>query len=199
MTAGDFMMARPAHEWPPDRTGWPPGPWDDEPEDRVEWRHAGFPCLLVRGPMGAWCGYVGVPPGHLAHGKDYGDVNVDVHGGLTFARPCHEDGPICHVPAPGEPDEVWWLGFDCNHYTDVAPKMLALEAMVDALMPDRPRILSDDARADARELLGVSYKSRDWVRAETNGLAEQLARGAETGQKADTGGGSDGDVPDADG
>ncbi len=38
------------------RKAWPPGEWDSEP-DREEFRHAGFPCLVVRGPMGALCGY----------------------------------------------------------------------------------------------------------------------------------------------
>lgn len=33
-----------------------------------------------------------------------------VHGGLTYSDRCHDD--ICHVPAPGEPDDVWWFGFD---------------------------------------------------------------------------------------
>lgn len=53
-----------------DRTGWPSGPWDDEP-DRVEWRDeaTGLPCLALRNDMfGSWCGYVAVPPGHPVHG-----------------------------------------------------------------------------------------------------------------------------------
>src|SRR5690606_29850193 len=107
-----------------DRSEWPPGPWDNEPEDTVECRVAGFPCLLVRGPSGAWCGYVGVPPGHSLHGKSYGDDAVDalnVHGGITYGGACQVGGHICHVPAPGEPDDVWWLGFDCNHSGDVSP------------------------------------------------------------------------------
>lgn len=107
-----------------DKSGWGPGPWQDEP-DRKEWKHAGFACLIVRVPShGALCGYVGVPPGHPWHGKDYGDVEVafpdiDVHGGLTYAAKCH--GRVCHVPAPGEPDELWWLGFDHAHAFDVSP------------------------------------------------------------------------------
>lgn len=28
---------------------------------------------------------------------------------------------ICHIPAPGEPERVWWLGFDCSHLDDVSP------------------------------------------------------------------------------
>lgn len=28
---------------------------------------------------------------------------------------------ICHIPAPGEPERVWWLGFDCAHSGDSSP------------------------------------------------------------------------------
>lgn len=104
-----------------DKTKWGPGPWQDEP-DRVEFEHQGFPCLIVRQrDLGNLCGYVAVPPGHPWHGKDAGDVepSPDVHGGLTYADACH--GDVCHAPKPGEPDDVWWLGFDCSHLGDVSP------------------------------------------------------------------------------
>lgn len=68
---------------------------------------------------------MGVPAEHPAHGKDYNDVAVDVHGGLTFGNGCDESAEeghgICHIPEPGRPDNVWWLGFDCAHYMDVCP------------------------------------------------------------------------------
>jgi hypothetical protein len=28
---------------------------------------------------------------------------------------------ICHIPDPGEPDNIWWLGFDCAHGVDMSP------------------------------------------------------------------------------
>lgn len=28
---------------------------------------------------------------------------------------------ICHVPGEGEPDDVWWFGFDCAHASDFCP------------------------------------------------------------------------------
>jgi hypothetical protein len=109
-----------------DRSNWGPGPWDEEPEDRFEFRYKGFPCLLVRGGSGAWCGYVGLPPGHKYHGVEDGDIPWDdarVHGGLTYSAGCREDSPICHIPQPGESDDVWWLGFDCAHAGDQMPSM----------------------------------------------------------------------------
>src|SRR5438270_834768 len=90
-----------------DRSKWPHGPWDNEP-DRAEFKHLGFPCLLVRqSQSGHWCGYVAVPPGHPWHGlEDYAAyrLDVEVHGGITYGNKCA--GKVCHVPAPGEPDDV---------------------------------------------------------------------------------------------
>jgi hypothetical protein len=135
------------------RKKWPDGPWNHEP-DRVEWRSEhGFPCLILRSRLGALCGYVGLPPGHPMHGKEYGDVPVDVHGGLTYAEHCN--GEICHVPAEGEPDDAYWLGFDCAHSQDIAPYMLVGGVNMTFQWSE--------------------YRSVAYVRAETERLAEQLA------------------------
>lgn len=140
-----------------DRTGWTAGPWDGEP-DRVEWRHAGVACLIVRSvSTGALCGYVGVPPAHPWHGLPFDVVEASTHGGLSYSEKCSP--PICHVPAPGEPDDVWWLGFDCGHAEDVSPGLLV----------DSPHM------NEIRKLMGGTYKSVEYVRAEVNRLAEQLA------------------------
>ena len=117
-----------------DKSGWKlRGEWDAEP-DKMQWQDeaTGLPCLIVRGPSGALCGYVGVAEGHKFYEADYdavmftdadGDeVYPEAHGGLTFANFCAETNDeskhICHVPGPGEPAKVWWLGFDCAHSGD---------------------------------------------------------------------------------
>lgn len=84
-----------------DKSGWATGPWRDEP-DKKQWLDGatGLPCLIVRSPIGSLCGYVGLPAGHDLHGKDYDSVDVDVHGGLTFAGRCH------HAP-----DQEQWRKF----------------------------------------------------------------------------------------
>jgi len=110
------------------RTDWDPGPWDDEP-DKVYWvdDDTDLDCLIVRNRLGALCGYVGVPPTHPWHGKDYDDVPAEVHGGLTYADRCqpaeNEAAGICHVPAAGRSEDVWWLGFDTAHACDRLPWM----------------------------------------------------------------------------
>lgn len=115
-----------------DKSAWGEGPWQDEP-DKIQWTDeaTGLVCLMVRQPThGAWCGYVGVPYGHPYFEESYQAVNDclpddGVHGGLTFdgfCRPGHDEAHgICHVPEPGQPDQVWWLGFDCAHAWDVRP------------------------------------------------------------------------------
>lgn len=137
-----------ATEYKVNRANFHRGEWDGEP-DRVEWRSpTGFPCLIVRNNMGALCGYVGLPPGHPQHGADYNNVDgVDVHGGLTYSDRC--SGHICHVAQPGEPDAVWWLGFDCAHLFDVWP------------------LYGDDHEAE--------YRNIAYVTAEVERLAAQLA------------------------
>lgn len=124
-----------------DKSTWAMGPWKKEP-DKVQWTDAatGLPCLAVRHPhSGHWCGYVGVIEGHPAFGLYYDDANklapenedeyraFDVHFGLTYSAFCQEEENaeeqgVCHVPQPGEPEKVWWLGFDCAHYPDISPR-----------------------------------------------------------------------------
>lgn len=62
-----------------------------------------------------------MPPGHPWHGQNFMHVDVRIHGGLTYGQACQ--GDICHVPKPGESDDVFWLGFDCGHYNDLVPGM----------------------------------------------------------------------------
>lgn len=141
------------------------GPWLDE-DDHVLFEHEGFPCIIHRFEThGALCGYVAVPPGHPMHGKDYGDVAVDVHGGLTYAESCQ--GEICHVAKPGEPDDVWWFGFDTVHSGDLAPghmnTMLQMRGLLDGMFND----------LGARGATDV-YRDQAYVTEQVKSLAGQL-------------------------
>lgn len=64
------------------------------------------------------CGYLGVFEGHPWYGKKYGEIDADVHGGLTYAQLQMGD-----YPAPCKAD-VWWVGFDCGHFGDFTPGIL---------------------------------------------------------------------------
>lgn len=145
------------------------GPWQDEP-DRLEWRHKGVPCLIVRNPTGFnLCGYAAVNPGHPWHGKSYGGedgIDAIAHGGLTFADKCMPNGPVCHVAQPGEPEDVWWLGFDCAHYMDRMPGYDALSQEMHFKLGSPKRAMSF--------LDHASYKTVEYVKAECERLAEQI-------------------------
>lgn len=141
-----------------DKSEWGDGPWMNEP-DKLQWQDdaTGLPCLIVRNShmTGSLCGYVGLPSNHPDAGKGYDDVDVEVHGGLTYSDFCqpHADESIgiCHVPAPGESDRVWWLGFDCSHAFDLSPAMRAFSR------PD-----------------GDVYRDIDYVKGQVTHLAAQL-------------------------
>lgn len=144
-----------------DKSTWGSGPWQDEP-DLVEFRAHGLPCVLRRNRSGAWCGYVGVPSEHPDARKGYRDLDleVDVHGGMTYAEPCNE--VACHIPAEGEADTFYWFGFDCAHPFDLKPRARGL------LHPD----LWD--RPSEEDI----YRDVAYARGETESLAEQLAQRA---------------------
>ncbi len=140
------------------------GPWNDEP-DKAVWvdEATGLDCMIHRNRTGALCGYVGVGPDHRFHGQDYNTFDVNVHGGLTYADGCQEgDDPsinVCHIPQPGQPDNVWWFGFDCAHFHDLVPSM--------AVIPELAEVFGD-----------TTYRDFAYVKAEVESLAAQLKKAA---------------------
>lgn len=64
-----------------------------------EWKHAGLKCKVMQCGFSI-NGYVELKKKHPYFGKEYDDVNVDVHGGLTYGE---QEG------------DVFVLGFDTAH------------------------------------------------------------------------------------
>ena len=60
---------------------------------------AGYEAEVLAMPMGHRCGYVTLPEDHPCADKDYDELRVDVHGGLTYGH--------------GRK-----FGFDCAHWDD---------------------------------------------------------------------------------
>lgn len=151
-----------------DRTGWPAGPWDEEGDKEVWKTDAGLPGMIARNRMGAWCGYVAVTGEHPLYGKSYDDVHeeipgLEVHGGLTYSGKCQ--GHICHVPEPGESDDVFWFGFDCNHAGDEAPAMLMWSRKWE----------SEGGPKKLPPLPGEGYRDAAYAKLWVEKLAQQLA------------------------
>jgi len=144
-----------------DKSTWGDGPWQQEP-DRLDFVHAGYACLVTRHPRhGHLCGYVGVDETHPLFGDPYQETpeEIDVHGGLTYSARC--SGQVCHVPAPGMPEDVWWFGFDAAHGGDLSPGIAAREREYAPPLPSIPGFCE-------------RYRSLEYMRCETESLAEQL-------------------------
>lgn len=220
-----------------DKSSWDSGPWQNEP-DKKQWQDKTtlLPCLVVRGPVGVLCGYVGVSSSHRWYQRSYNSCSLpegcndadswcdhviesqlSVHGGLTFSRGCAEineavwrsyqdrvpkaisearrypngdsarflsdwlpvldtyeawaekyrSRAICHIPSAGEPDNIWWFGFDCAHASDYAPICGALYS------------------AESKAVLGlgcptgfggfIEYRDFAYVESECASLAAQLS------------------------
>ena len=70
---------------------------------------AGYKAEVLASPMGHRCGYVTLPAKHPCIGKNYSDLNVDVHGGLTYQNDAT-------------------FGFDCAHFYDAKdPELMSDE------------------------------------------------------------------------
>lgn len=146
------------------RDGWPPGPWDKEP-DRWEGKRAGLLILAVRNDMGSWCGYVGMPPEHPWSGYDRNTIHglsedLHAHGGLTFSG--WSTDRIWHS---AEEEKIWWIGFDCGHAWDLSPFMARMLAGMSSGFG-----YGDGGYGDR-----WTYKTIDYVKEGVRALAEQVA------------------------
>lgn len=86
-------------------------------------------------PAGWGNGYVLIPEGHPLHGKHYNDIDVDVHGGLTYSELVDED-TVSNWGLPPDSLWAWCVGFDTCHYGDNVSKWPkeAVQAEADRLM-----------------------------------------------------------------
>lgn len=76
-------------------------------EERFEYK--GFPCVVLFMPMGFRNGYVGLPKSHKYYKKEYEEIPMSCHCGLTYGD----------TSLFGQEDEdTYWIGFDCGHCCD---------------------------------------------------------------------------------
>ncbi len=66
--------------------------------------HAGFDWIVMHNGMGFRTGYVKVPKGHPWCGKEWDNIDAEVHGGITFTETNEDE---C------------WVGFDAGHGFDL--------------------------------------------------------------------------------
>ncbi|WP_270657659.1 hypothetical protein [Eubacterium callanderi] len=73
--------------------------------------YKGLRCVVIFTPGGYRCGYVGVTPESCYYGKLCDDLEIACHGGLTYS----DGGKDSTHPVESD---LWWFGFDCDHYED---------------------------------------------------------------------------------
>jgi len=93
--------------------------------------HEGYVGAIVLQPLGHYCGYVGVPPGHPAYGGDYtSDEDIyflEVHGGVTYSGEQNEENGNYPTQDP-EYDGRWFIGFDAAHAYDLPNPSRVIES-----------------------------------------------------------------------
>ena len=146
------------------RKWWGEGEWVYEP-DEVYFNHNGIDCKITRTAArepcqeehifgGHLCGYVSLPGGHPWWGKKYEDMNVEVHGDLTF----------------GECSDRHWIGFDCGHSYDVIPSMIKIYyKLKDNIIKKYKNLQLSHSGIFDREYRNIAY-----VESECRKLADQV-------------------------
>lgn len=145
---------------------WGYGEWVEE-ADTCSFTHHGYVCLVKRVfykhledptviELGHFCGYIHLPRDHVWAGKGYGDIDCEIHGGLTFAR-------------GEEHGRNWIIGFDCAHSWDVCPGTEAV------LRQSRLRMQQGNPGIFRQweYLFTRTYKNMEWVKNEVISLVEQ--------------------------
>jgi hypothetical protein len=96
-------------------------PWDGEP-DLVLGTYRGYSYAIIRRPgAGNLNGYVNIPEGHCYYNRNYGDLDLNVHGGGTFSEPTLGGSHTAFSVYIPEITECWWVGFDAAHFDDYVP------------------------------------------------------------------------------
>lgn len=104
--------------------------WRDDPPLQA-WTCEGILCAIAKG-FSFINGYVQIPKDHPWYGLPYAEIDVDVHGGLTFGPETYrpeitfeqsEDNPLGPVTIPHRDGRdvaqiFGWIGFDTGHGGD---------------------------------------------------------------------------------
>lgn len=130
-------------------------------ESRFEYKR--YPCVVLFMPYGYRCGYVGLPKISKYYKKEYDDIPVKCHEGLTYSR------SMLHLQ---NDKDTWWIGFDCAHYNDLNDYDKAVEYFGFCGENEALKIFNDILN-DVHEPLGT-IKTLEFVENECKKIVEQI-------------------------
>ena len=78
-------------------------------------KYLDYDCLIIYND-GFHNGYVALTEKDVFYEMNYDDIDIDVHGGLTFSSFGND---MDYFQYNDEGKKLYWIGFDCDHYGDV--------------------------------------------------------------------------------
>lgn len=139
------------------KENWPDGEWKAEP-DKEDFEYKGYKCHIKRSDVsGGLCGYVAVSKGSIFYDVDYDDIDLNVHGGVTFGGVDEVDG-------------LYWIGFDCAHWLDYSPKSTTVMELTNRLLQIEEKYPHFLQERDEKS----TYKNIEFVRNQCRSMVDQL-------------------------
>jgi len=108
----------------------------------LDFTYKGYACRIIRNlAMFYLLGYVALEKNHAFYNVSDYDMNISVHGGVTYAS-LNRPGAVvkdtmtnklCYIEVPhrNEPKDAWWIGFDCAHAVDAIPELPGISNRMD--------------------------------------------------------------------
>jgi hypothetical protein len=82
--------------------------------DYKAFEYKGYKCRIIRVGAGVskmihLCGYILIPQGKKYYQEYFDNLDINIHGGITYSS----------TNLRFQPEEGWWIGFDCAHSGDL--------------------------------------------------------------------------------
>lgn len=148
---------------------WGEGEWLNEPglNEEVQFEYRGHLCIARRNwMMGNWNAYVAIPVDKYK--EEYDDL--EAHGGITWNEP--------YLPWERPDDGTWrWIGFDCGHYRDYAPRHAIIEKKI--IQPFSEQKSDQESHAEYLKYLDTvsrrkEYRTLEYVKNVCKTMIDQI-------------------------
>lgn len=153
---------------------WDYGEWVEEP-DIVNFVHQGMKCRIIRVVIQEPCGkkinmfggylngYTCIPKDHPCYGKDYDEIDIEIHGGLTFGEYDADCG-------------LHWIGFDSSHSGDYVPSLEKMKATAPWMDSFRKNVEMTKHKFNLHDspIFQRNYRNVHYCIDECKSMAEQL-------------------------